>query len=139
VLTGEYYPTIDSNGRLAFPSKLRDELGDRFCITRWIEDCLVVFSETEWDIICERIKAQPYSETIEIRRYLFPNACTVEPDKQGRVIIPVKLRELSGITDDVVIVGIMDRAEIWAKEKWLTEQDKMNSSIFSAKLKEIGI
>ena len=139
MLTGEYFPTIDNNGRLAFPSKLREELGERFCITRWIEDCLVVFSEQEWNIICESIKAQPYSETVEVRRYLFPNACTVEPDKQGRVIIPSNLRELTGIKDDVVIIGNMDRAEIWAKEKWLSEKDKMTSDIFSQKLKEIGV
>ena len=139
MLQGEFYPTIDSNGRLAFPSKLRDELGERFCITRWIGDCLVVFSEYEWNVICEKIKARPYSDTIEIRRYLFPNACTVEPDKQGRVIIPSNLRELTGIKDDVVIIGNMDRAEIWDKEIWEKEKNKMNSDIFSLKLKELEI
>lgn len=139
MLTGEYYPTIDAVGRLAFPSKLRDELGERFCITRWIDDCLVVFSEMEWDIICDKIKAQPYSETVEIRRYLFPNAAVVEADKQGRIIIPLNLRELTGITNDVVIVGNMDRAEIWAKDKWVSEQGKMNADIFTAKLKKLGI
>ena len=139
MLTGEFYPTIDTNGRLAFPSKLREELGERFTITRWIEDCLVAFSEAEWNDICEKIKAKPYSETIEIRRYLFSKACTVEPDKQGRVSIPQTLRDNTGITDEVVIVGNMDRAEIWAKEKWMNEQSKTTSDIFAAKLKELGI
>jgi len=139
MLTGQYYPTIDANGRLAFPAKLREELGERFIITRWTEDCLVAFSEEEWKITCEKIRNSSYTNAIDMRRYLFPYACTVEPDKQGRVIIPATLREHIGITDEVVIVGNMDRAEIWVKEKWNEIQQELTADIFYEQLKELGI
>ena len=139
LLTGEYFPNIDQKGRMNFPSKLRDGLGERFYITRWMEPCLVVFSEEEWELICKKIKSQPFSLSGDAQRYLSTNACLVEPDKQGRVSIPQNLRERAGITKEVAVIGVLDRAEIWDKERWLTKSDEMNSELFSAKMLELGI
>ncbi len=139
MLTGEYFHNIDQKGRMNFPSKLREELGDRFYITRWLDDCLVVFSEEEWQVVCDKIKSQSFSRSRDIQRYLFANACLVEPDKQGRVSIPQNLRERSGITRDVAIIGVLDRAEIWDKDRWLKKSEEMDSDLFDDKMLELDL
>lgn len=139
MLTGEYFHNIDPKGRMNFPSKLREELGERFYITRWLDDCLVVFSEEEWEIICEKIKSQSLTRSRDIQRYLFANASLMEPDKQGRILIPQNLRERAGIEKDVAIIGVMNRAEIWDKERWMKRSDEIDSDLFDDKMLELDI
>ena len=139
LLTGEYYPTIDANGRLAFPSKLREYLGEHFYITWTKNSYLVVYSEEELNGIAEKIKMMPVNETMDTRRMIFTNAINVEPDKQGRVVIPLGLRELAEIKDEVAIVGNMDRAEIWPKEVWLKEKAKQNAPGKDSTFEELRI
>ena len=139
MLTGEYFPNIDQKGRMNFPSKLREELGERFYITRWLDDCLVVFSEEEWSSVCERIKTRSFSRSRDIQRYLFANACLVEPDKQGRISIPQSLRDRSGITRDVAVIGVLDRAEIWDKARWLDKCEEMNADTFDDRMLELDL
>ena len=125
-LIGEYFPNIDPKGRMNFPSKFREELGDKFYITRWFEDSLAVFSEPEWSLVCERIKALPSASARKVQLYLFPNACVLEPDKQGRISIPLNLRERVGLTGDVAVIGMSNKVEIWDKQRWF---DKCVSEI----------
>jgi len=117
-LTGEYFPNIDNKGRMNFPSRLREELGERFYITRWVDSCLAVFSEEEWKSVCEKINSQSFNSTRDAQRQLSSNACLVEPDKQGRISIPQSLRERAGITAEVAVIGAMNRAEIWDRARW---------------------
>ena len=139
MLTGEYYPTIDANGRLAFPSGLRKDLGERFYITWAKEPFLVVYPEAEFNRIAERINERPMSETMNTRRLLFTSAVFVEPDKQGRAIIPLSLRKLVNITDEVAVLGNMSRAEIWPKDKWLEVKEKQNAPSDDSTFEELGI
>ena len=139
MLSGEFFHSLDAKGRMIFPSRLRDELGERFYITRWLDDCLVVFSEEEWQIICEKIKTQSFSRSRDVQRYLFANACMVEPDKQGRILIPANLRERAGISGDVAVIGVLNRAEIWDKDTWISKSDEMNSETFDEKMLELDI
>lgn len=139
MLTGEYFHNIDPKGRMNFPSKLREELGERFYITRWLDDCLVVFSEGEWEIICEKIKSQSFSRSRDIQRYLFANASVMEPDKQGRILIPQNLRERAGLVKDVAIIGVLNRAEIWDKERWIEKSGEMDADLFDDKMMELDI
>lgn len=139
MLAGEYYHNIDDKGRMIFPSKLREELGEQFYITRWLDDCLVVFSQVEWDNICNKLKEQPIGRSRDIQRFLFANACTVEPDKQGRILIPTTLRERAGLTKDVAVIGVMNRAEIWDKERWLKMADSIDADVFDQKMMDLDI
>ena len=71
----------------------------------------------------------PQTRTADIQRFLFGSAFEIEPDKQGRVLIPAPLREYAGLSADIVIVGLVGRAEIWDKAKWdafNAEQDTKN-------------
>ncbi len=119
-LIGTYFHTLDEKGRVAVPFKLRADLGDPFYITALTEDCLVVYPEGEWEALSAKLKAIPQFDADGQRlvRDVTSNACKGEPDKQGRVLLPQVLRDKVGIDKDTVIIGALNRMEIWAKEKW---------------------
>jgi len=117
---GEYDHSIDPKGRLIIPLKFRELLGDEIVITRGFEDCLFVYSKEEWANVEETFRKAPqYSaETRYFLRHFIAGACEVEIDKQGRALIPQKLREFAGLDKDVVLAGVITKVEIWSKERW---------------------
>lgn len=125
-MRGEFKSTMDAKGRMNFPVKLRDELGTSFVISKTIgEHCIKVYSKDDWEALVESIRKMPQVKTAGIQRFLFGSAFEVEPDKQGRVLIPAPLREYAELKSDIVIVGLEGRAEIWDKQRW----DSFNSSL----------
>lgn len=125
-MRGEFKSTLDVKGRMNFPVKLRDELGASFVISKTIgEHCIKVYSKDDWEALVESIRKMPQVKTAGIQRFLFGSAFEVEPDKQGRVLIPAPLREYAELKSDIVIVGLEGRAEIWDKQRW----DSFNSSL----------
>ncbi len=139
MLFGEYFHNIDQKGRMNFPSRMRDELGERFVVTLWSDNCLAVFSETEWERICDRIRQLPIAKASKIQHYIFPNACYLEPDKQGRILLPQNLRDSAALGKDVAVIGMMDRAEIWDRDRWIENKRNFNSKSFEEHLEENGI
>ena len=124
-MRGEFKSTLDAKGRMNFPVKLRDELGTVFMISKTIgAPCIKVYKTEDWEQLVARIREMPQTKTADLQRFLFGSAFDIEPDKQGRALIPAPLREYAGLTTDVVIVGLEGRAEIWDKEKW----DAINST-----------
>lgn len=117
MLFGQFEHSIDVKGRLSFPARFRDDLGDTFIVVKWLDNCLAAFSMEEWENQNEKLKNQP-SKARTIQRFFFSSAVPVETDKQGRIIIPANLREYAGLEKDVVIAGVSNRAEIWDKQKW---------------------
>ncbi|MGI6643634.1 MAG: division/cell wall cluster transcriptional repressor MraZ [Bacillota bacterium] len=117
---GEYLHTIDSKGRLALPAKFRDLLGPRFFIVRGLDTCLFVYPSEEWAKVVQNIKEMPLNQrdSRAYARYFLSGATEVEPDKQGRIVLPGHLREYAGLTKDVYILGVGSRAEIWNKSEW---------------------
>ena len=110
---GTYQHNIDSKGRVIMPAKFREELGGVFYITRGLDNCLSVLSKSDWDSLGEKLRGLPSSQTKDIQRFLFSGAAELEPDKQGRVLIPQPLRDYAGLTKDFVIIGTGLKAEIW--------------------------
>jgi len=91
------------------------------CIpARGLDRCLFVFTEEEWRQQERKFKDLPFTrqESRKFNRLYFSGACEVVCDKQGRILIPVYLKSYAEIKSDVVIIGVSDRIEIWAKEKW---------------------
>lgn len=132
MLLGTYQHTVDSKGRVNFPAKLRDDLGERFYITSWFENCLVVFSEEGFREMYEKLRTTGTAQARTSRLFMGANATMVEPDKQGRILIPANLREEAGIQGEVAIVGAFDWAEIWDKDRWLAKkQENQNSETFA--------
>jgi MraZ protein len=122
LLIGEYQHSLDSKSRLSFPSKLRESLGERFFITKGLDGCLAVYSEAEWQALEDRFRGLTNKEGRALQRYFFSGAAELEPDKQGRILIPANLREFAGLERDVMIIGASVRAEIWDRQKWLENQ-----------------
>jgi len=120
MLSGEYRHTVDEKGRVIIPSKIRNEMGSNMVITRGLDGCLFGYNEIEWNKIMEKLSTLPFtkSDARNFTRFLTSGAQTVEFDKQGRINIPNYLMNYAEISRDVVIVGVINRIEIWEKDKW---------------------
>ena len=117
---GEYSHTIDTKGRLIIPSKFREELGETFVVTKGLDGCLCVFSDEEWKAFEIKLKSLPLTNknARQFARFFVAGATPCELDKQGRILLPATLREFAGLEKDVVLTGMLNRIEIWSKEKW---------------------
>ena len=139
-MRGEFKSTLDAKGRMNFPVKLRDELGTVFMISKTIgAPYIKVYKTEDWEQLVARIREMPQTKTADLQRFLFGSAFDIEPDKQGRALIPAPLREYAGLTTDVVIVGLEGRAEIWDKEKWEAINSKMNDQALVDMAMELGL
>ena len=117
---GEYHHNIDEKGRLIIPAKFREELGNRFIVTRGLEKCLYVYSESEWNNIVAKIKTLPFTKK-DVRTFVrsfFSGATECEFDRQGRINITSPLVSYADITKECVIIGANDRLEIWSEDGW---------------------
>ena len=121
---GEYEHTLDRKGRLIIPSKFREvaqaHYVEKFFVTRGLDKCLFFFTEEEWKLQEAKFKSLSFTkpEARKFNRLYFSGACELTVDKQGRVLIPKYLKDFAGIKQNVVVIGVSNRIEIWAKEKW---------------------
>lgn len=131
---GEYEHTLDRKGRLIIPSKLRDVFKEHYVekifITRGLDKCLFVFAEEEWKSQETKFKSMSFTkvEHRKFNRLYFSGATDTLPDKQGRILLPQYLKDYAGIKKDIVIVGVSNRIEIWAKETWQQYYDAQKES-----------
>ena len=138
-MTGQYAHTIDAKGRLFVPAALRKELGQTFHITVGQDHCLSVYSDESWAVFMDKLKALSYNEVKKLRA-LFAYAADCEPDGQGRILIPAKLREYAGLTREVVVIGSFDRAEIWNAQRWTEiEEEALSSDSLEKAMQRMGL
>jgi len=121
---GEYEHSLDTKGRVIIPAKFREifreHYVEKFFVTRGLDRCLFVFTEEEWKAQEKRFRDLSFTrqEARQFNRLYFSGAAEVLCDKQGRILIPVYLKDYAEIKTDVVIIGVSDRIEIWARAKW---------------------
>lgn len=138
-MTGQYAHNVDAKGRLFIPAKLREELGATFHVTIGQDHCLSVYSEDSWKAFEERLKTMSYSQ-IKALRTVFANAADCEPDAQGRILIPAKLRDYADLKKEVVVIGSFDRVEIWNAERWAQmESEAFSSGALEQAMEEMGL
>jgi MraZ protein len=120
VFVGEYDHAVDTKGRMRMPSKFREELGDRFAITRGAGKCLFVFSLDEWQTFTDKLRTLPLTDAKAqaFTRLLLSGATFVDVDAQSRILIPQKLRDHAELTKDVSVLGVGNRIEIWSTDNW---------------------
>ena len=129
---GEYHHNIDDKGRLIIPAKFRSELGEKFIITRGLEKCLYVYSESEWNTIVAKLKTLPFTKK-DVRTFIrsfFSGATECDFDRQGRINITSPLVSYADIQTKCVIIGANDRLEIWSEENWIKDSLE-NSDLLS--------
>lgn len=116
---GQYSHTIDEKGRIIIPAKIRNDLGNNFIVTRGLDGCLFIYSNTEWTNIINKYKELPDSKDKRNFMRVFLSGATIcEYDKQGRINISQSLIDYANLTKECMIVGVFDRLEIWSKENW---------------------
>ena len=141
MLIGEYEHSLDAKGRLIMPAKLRDDIGEKFIITKGLDGCLFAFSIEEWKNFEQKLRTLPISnkDARAFSRFFFAGAMDCEIDKQGRFLISSNLREFAAVTKEVVIVGMDSRIEIWSKEKWQQCDEDISADEIAAKMEMLGI
>ena len=120
MLMGEYHHNIDDKGRLIIPSKFRNELGNQYIITKGLDGCLFVYSMDEWNKVMNKLKTLPFTkkDARTFMRFMLSAASICEFDKQGRINLVNSLINYAEIKKECVIIGVNDRLEIWAVEKF---------------------
>lgn len=139
---GEYQHALDSKNRIIVPSKFREELGDKFVLTKGLDGCLYIYSVSEWSVLEEKLKTLPLTnkDARAFVRFFFAGANEIDCDKQGRALIPQNLLQYAGIDKEIVSIGVSTRIEIWSKAKW-EEYNNLNIDFeeISEKMSELGI
>ena len=120
MFTGEYRHSVDEKGRLAVPARFRVQLAGGAYVSRWIDGCLAIFPRADLGRPSDKVAGLPVSDpgSRAFQRFLFGGAIEAELDRQGRVLVPVFLREWAELAGEAVIVGSRDHAEIWAPARW---------------------
>ena len=130
MLASVYTHSIDSKTRLAIPAKYRDELGDKFFITKSPRDkCLIVYSKEGWDEYVAPLEKMTRSEKEAVTRFLHKNGVQAEPDAQGRVLLGDNLVKHAQIVKNAVIIGCGKYAEIWAEEIYNETEENIDDII----------
>ena len=137
-MIGQYQHSIDAKGRLFIPAKFREELGETFYVTIGLDGCLSVYSDTKWAALMEKVEALPLSKARSMR-VLFATAAKCEPDAQGRILIPAKLRAYAALDKEVIINGASECLELWNPERWAPiEAAGLDPDQLAAAMEELG-
>jgi len=142
VLIGQYRHSLDGKNRLFIPARLRQNVR-KFISTSGLEGCLFVYTPENWRKITERLKTLPLTKA-DARKFLRTflsgaNECPV--DDQGRILIPKTLCSYANIRKEVIVVGVLDRIEIWSKSNWERYQKEAEKQFVEVaeKLVDLGI
>lgn len=131
MLIGEYHHNIDDKGRLTIPSKFREEIGEKFIVTRGLDNCLFVYSLVEWEKIVSKLNTLPFTkkDARTFTRFFLSGATLCEFDKQGRINLANSLISYAGIQKECAIIGVNDRLEIWALDKFNNLMEENTDSL----------
>lgn len=142
MLIGEFQHTLDSKKRVALPAKFRKEIGKKAVITRGLDKCLFLYPIDEWAKVAENLSQLPTGQasTRSFVRLFLAGARDVEIDSLGRILIPDYLKDYASLGQNVVIIGVHKRLEIWNQDNWEEYKKKIEgeSEVLAEKLGEIG-
>ena len=140
---GQYQHSIDAKGRLIVPAKFRDDLGERFVVTKGLDNCLFAYPQEEWKVFEDKLKQLPLTNpgARKFVRFFFAGAVECELDNQGRIMIPPHLREYAALKKDVVSIGVNNRIEIWNKDSWndYSDEEDYISNDLAFEMENLGI
>ena len=127
MLMGEYQHNIDAKGRLIVPSKFREELGEKFVVTRGMDGCLFGYPLNGWSQLEAKLQEMPLAkkDARTFVRFFYSAATECEIDKQGRINIPANLRTHASLEKGCVVIGVSNRIEIWSDERWHAFSDEL--------------
>ena len=123
---GQYQHSLDEKGRVILPAKFRGQLEGGAYMARGLDGCVCVYPTDEWERVSNNMRdlATRGTQERQAARSFFAGAAEVAPDRQGRVPVPVHLRDFAGLSleREVVVAGVLSRIEIWDAQKWATRE-----------------
>ena len=125
---GEFGYRMDEKGRIPLPPRFRNQLKDGLVLIPGVENCITAYTMSEWSRIAASLNSKSgvtRSKLRKLNRALFSTAFHINVDGQGRVSLPVQLREHAGIDEEVIVVGANNYLELWNKVAW--EDEKASS------------
>jgi MraZ protein len=135
---GRFNHTLDDKGRLAIPARFRSDLGAGLVITRGTDRCLTVYPQSTFEALAAKLDALPLGDVNarNLRRAAFAAAEPAELDKQGRIILPERLRAYASLGSNVAIVGMNTFLELWDLATWETLEGEVEAQgdVFAAHL-----
>ncbi len=141
---GRYSYAVDNKGRIALPAKLRKSVqpaaNDMFIITRGFEQCLFLYPQDEWNILEDSIRNLSPSNPQHrfFVRTLLQWSSDCQLDSQARISVPQELLKFAGIENEVLILGVLERIEIWnpkTYEEYMNNQPATYETVAEAVLK----
>jgi MraZ protein len=116
---GRFTYSVDNKGRLALPAKLRKSVSTTangsFIILRGFERCLYIYPQDEWNKLEESIRGLTFSDAQNrfFSRTLLGWATDCQLDSQQRIMLSQEHMEYAGIRNEVLILGVLERIELW--------------------------
>ncbi len=130
---GEFGYRMDEKGRIPLPPRFRNQLKDGLVLIPGVENCITAYTMTEWARIAATLNSKSgvtRSKLRQLNRALFSTAFHINVDGQGRISIPVQLREHAGIDEEVIVVGANNYLELWNKLAWETEKASSREKVW---------
>lgn len=130
MIIGQYETKISPKRRVAIPKKFLKKLGEKIIAAKWYEGCLVLVSQDDWQKLLNRLTGKKGIVTAPVRdtdRFILGSAFELEPDGQGRVIIPAVLADYANFDEDATFIGLGDRVEIWDRKEWKKQEEYVAS------------
>ena len=139
MFVGTFEHSLDDKGRVVLPSTFRAQLADRGFLSQY-DRCLGLWTEVGFQAMADRLTAKVRSGEApqEALRAFAANAHEVRPDSQGRVTIPQRLRDFAGLEREAVVIGAIDRIEIWNAGRW-NDQSALADDSLTAAVIDLGI
>jgi MraZ protein len=140
---GEYQATIDEKGRISVPAKFRTQLKSKVVVTRGLDSSLFLYTLDEWKKLAEKLASLPIStaNTRAFSRLMLAGAMDCEIDKQGRITLPLYLKDFAKIGKKLIFAGLYNRIEIWSDELWqkYKEATEKESNQIAEQLGDLGV
>jgi MraZ protein len=130
---GEFGYRMDEKGRIPLPPRFRAQLKDGLVLIPGVENCITAYTMSEWARRAESLNSKSGvtpSKLRQLNRALFSMAFHINVDGQGRVSLPVQLREHAGIDEEVIVVGANNYLEFWNKEAWENEKTSSREKVW---------
>ncbi|HSJ44942.1 MAG TPA: division/cell wall cluster transcriptional repressor MraZ [Euzebyales bacterium] len=123
---GEYQHSLDPKGRVIFPAAYREQLGEGLVMTVGVDNCITVHPVPEWERVIDGLRRLRSTDRRErmFTRMMTSMAHPDELDRQGRVTIPVRLRQYANLDRDVTVVGADTKIELWDTARWEAYRDQ---------------
>ena len=146
--SGKYYYTLDPKGRVIIPSPFREIILTNYSTKLYVtsdafDRCLHIYPQEEWIRLEEKVRLLPQmlDEVKYFKRKVIASALEVELDRQGRILVPAAHRQDAGLGSDIVIVGQIEKIELWDRKEWdsVCSPSVIDRKAAVGKLAELGL